>query len=71
MTLSAFWYDKLAANLGGTDKVSEFVRLFMIPGMDHCGLLKGANDVDQFSIDPITALENWVENGVAPSSIMK
>ena len=65
------WYDKLAANLGGIDKVDEFVRLFMIPGMDHCGLLKGANDVDQFSIDPITALENWVENGVAPSSIMK
>jgi len=65
------WYDKLTANLGGTEKAGEFVRLFMIPGMDHCGLLKGANGVDQFSIDPITALENWVENGVAPSSIMK
>jgi len=65
------WYDKLTQNMGGADKVGEFARLFMIPGMDHCGLLKGQNDVDQFSIDPLTALENWVENGVAPASIMK
>jgi len=65
------WHDRLAGNMGGADKIAEFVRLFMIPGMDHCGLLKGANDVDQFSIDPIAALENWVENGVAPTSIMK
>jgi len=65
------WYDRLAANMGGADKVAEFVRLFMIPGMDHCGLLKGPNDINQFSIDPLIALEKWVEEGVAPNSIMK
>ncbi len=65
------WHDKLVANMGGAEKVGAFVRLFMIPGMDHCGILEGPNGVNQHSIDPITALENWVENGVAPTSIMK
>ena len=29
------WYEKLAANYGGD--ASDFVRLFLIPGMNHCG----------------------------------
>lgn len=40
------------------------VRLFMVPGMDHCGGGRGAN---QF--DALTALERWVERGEAPNEI--
>jgi len=65
------WYEKLAANMGGADKVGAFARLFMIPGMDHCGLLPGPGDVNQWSIDPLGALEAWVETGKAPDTIMK
>ena len=65
------WYEQLAATLGGEEQVGEFVRLFMIPGMDHCGLLPGPGGVNQFSIDPLSALEAWVETGTAPDSIMK
>jgi feruloyl esterase len=60
-----------AANMGGADRVGEFARLFMIPGMDHCGLLPGPGDVNQWSIDPLGALEAWVETGKAPDTIMK
>jgi len=65
------WYEKLAANMGGADEVGEFARLFMIPGMDHCGLLPGPGELNQWSIDPLGALEAWVETGKAPETIMK
>jgi feruloyl esterase len=65
------WYEQVQAKMGGAEKTKAFVRLFMIPGMDHCGLLKGANGVNQHSIDPLSALEQWVEKGKAPQTIMK
>jgi feruloyl esterase len=65
------WYENVKAGMGGADKAAEFVRLFMIPGMDHCGLLKGPSGVDQWSVDPLGALEAWVETGKAPDTIMK
>jgi len=40
-------------------------RLFMVPGMTHCG---EGNALDDF--DPLTALENWAEKGEAPASII-
>jgi len=42
----------------------DFFRLFMVPGMFHC---RGGVGTDQF--DAMTALINWVENGVAPATI--
>ncbi len=65
------WYKKLAADMGGAEAVGQFARLFMIPGMDHCGLLPGPGGIDQWSIDPLGAIEAWVESGAAPNSIMK
>jgi feruloyl esterase len=38
------------------------MRLFMVPGMGHCGGGPGVN-----SFDSIGALEKWVEKGVARS----
>ena len=43
----------------------SFYRLFMVPGMGHCGGGPGAN-----SFDMIAALEHWVEQGVAPDRIL-
>ena len=42
----------------------NFFRLFMVPGMGHCS---GGPGPDRF--DALSALENWVENGIAPDSI--
>lgn len=47
--------------LGGPDKVDEFYRLFMAPGVEHCGGGYGATPTD-----PFDALVAWVENGTAP-----
>jgi feruloyl esterase len=65
------WHEAMMEKMGGPEAAAETVRLFMIPGMDHCGLLEGPGGVNQFSIDPLTAIENWVENGTAPETIMK
>ena len=65
------WHDKVVAAAGGADKAGEFVRLFMIPGMDHCGILPGPGGIDQSRIDPLTALENWVEGGTPPETVLK
>jgi feruloyl esterase len=42
----------------------DAVRLFLAPGVLHCG---GGAGPDRF--DALTALENWVEKGVAPASM--
>jgi len=45
-------------------QVQDFYRLFMVPGMGHCS---GGPGPDRF--DALSALENWVEHGVAPASM--
>lgn len=57
------WYEALAANNGGD--ASDFARLFMVPGMNHCS---GGPTTDQF--DALTALMNWVETDQAPDEII-
>ena len=42
----------------------------MIPGMDHCGLQPGPGGIDQSRIDPLTALEAWVEEENQPETIL-
>ena len=50
--------------MGGAAKVQENYRLFMVPGMNHCGGGDGTS-----SFDMLTALEQWVEQGKAPAQI--
>ncbi len=45
-------------------KTQDFYRLFMVPGMAHCS---GGPGPDRF--DALSALENWVERGIAPQSM--
>ncbi len=47
------------------DKTGEFMRLFMVPGMNHCGGGPGPN-----TFDAVTALANWVEKKQAPNTLL-
>lgn len=50
--------------VAATQETDRFYRLFMIPGMAHCG---GGPGLTGFSgLDPLL---KWVENGIAPASI--
>ena len=50
------------------DKMADFFRLFLIPGMDHCTVLSNLGITDE-SLDPLTALEEWVENNKPPNEL--
>jgi len=64
---SVGYYQSVQDQMGGRDAVDDFFRLFMIPGQGHCWEIPAATP-DRF--DPIAMLENWVENGEAPTSLM-
>jgi feruloyl esterase len=59
------YYKSLAAANGGADKVREWSRMFLVPGMGHCG---GGPALDQF--DMLSAVVDWVENRVAPERVI-
>jgi len=61
--LAGVRYYEQAMSKNGSD-TKDFFRLFMIPGMAHCS---GGIGPDRH--DPMTAIINWVEKGVAPASI--
>jgi Tannase and feruloyl esterase len=50
--------------LGGTQRVDQFFRLFLAPGVDHCGGGRGP-----VPSDPLAALVDWVEHGRAPDTL--
>jgi feruloyl esterase len=56
------WYDSLKAADAGS---ASYARLFLVPGMNHCA---GGPATDRF--DMLQALENWVEKGTAPESVL-
>jgi len=57
------YYQKMEQVTG--DKTANFARLFLVPGMQHCG---GGPGPDTF--DAVSAVERWVEEGVAPTQIV-
>ena len=61
---SVEYYQSVLDTMGGIGKVKENYRLFMVPGMGHCGGGDGPS-----SFDMLAALEQWVEKGKAPDSI--
>lgn len=55
----------------------DFYRLFMVPGMSHCGGGIGATEFGQIPFsnvdaerDYLSALDRWVTNGVAPENFI-
>jgi hypothetical protein len=71
------YYQSVLAKMGQRD-ADSFVRLYMVPGMQHCDNGPGPDsfgqvgkltfDDPQHSVD--AALEQWVEKGAAPSTII-
>ena len=62
---STQYYQRVVDALGGASAVHDGYRLFMAPGMAHCGGGEGPN-----TFDMVTALEEWVEQGKAPDRIV-
>ena len=58
-----WYYDSVLDKMGKNQ--SDWMRLFMVPGMAHCGGGPGVN-----SFDSIGALEKWVEKDIAPDQMM-
>jgi feruloyl esterase len=61
---SVRYYKKVLDTMGGTTRVQSFYRLFMVPGMAHCGGGDGTS-----SFDMLAALEQWKEQGKAPDQV--
>jgi feruloyl esterase len=59
------YFNGVVDNLGGPAKASSSVRLFLAPGMGHCGGGEGPNVFDK-----VGALEEWVERGKAPEKLI-
>lgn len=59
------YYKSLAADNGGAEKVAEWSRFFLVPGMGHCG---GGPSLDRF--DMLSAVVAWVEKGTAPEAVL-
>jgi hypothetical protein len=56
------WYDVLRA---ADAQASNYARVFLVPGMNHCG---GGPATDRF--DAFMSLVDWVEKSTAPDSIV-
>jgi len=61
---NTIWYYDSVLEKMGKDQ-SNWMRLFMVPGMAHCGGGPGVN-----TFDSIGTLEKWVEKGAAPDQMM-
>ena len=74
------YYESVVEEMGGLKKTQGFYRLFMVPGMRHCYFGPGATSFGAVGqqIPPArdavhdiqTALERWVEEGVAPDHMV-
>ena len=70
------YYQSVVAKMGAKNS-DAFVRLFMVPGMQHCAGGPGPSSFGQnvgptgdAMHDVYTALERWVEQGIAPEQII-
>ena len=70
------YYDRLVTRMGRAN-ADAFARLYIVPGMGHCGSGDVPNDFGQWlrpnadsQHSMLIALEQWVEAGVAPTTIV-
>ncbi len=73
------YYDQVKALQGSQEETDKFFRLFFAPGMGHCGggagtTVFGNNGTAPPTVDAqhdvLSALDQWVEQGSAPDSII-
>jgi hypothetical protein len=58
------FYQALVADIGQR-RARQDVRLFMVPGMGHCGGGSGPSNLDMLG-----AIDQWVQSGKAPEQLM-
>ncbi|MRW92062.1 tannase/feruloyl esterase family alpha/beta hydrolase [Duganella sp. FT80W] len=58
------YYEAMQTQMGSSS-VDEFSRMYLVPGVAHCG---GGEGLD--SIDLVSKITGWVEQSTAPSSVM-
>jgi feruloyl esterase len=58
------YYTHVEQLMGGAANTTDFVRLFLAPGVNHCAGGLGAQPTD-----PLGQLVEWVEHKVAPTSL--
>lgn len=76
--LNTINYYESVENKMGKQEADSFLRLYMVPGMQHCSGGPGPDNFGQMgfgtSNDPqhnmYLALEQWVEKGAAPSTVI-
>jgi hypothetical protein len=76
--LNTIAYYNSVVHAMGEKNTASFVRLFMAPGMQHCGGGPGPNVFGQWAVardddsqdGALAALEQWVEKGTAPDKII-
>ncbi|OAQ62751.1 feruloyl esterase B precursor [Pochonia chlamydosporia 170] len=74
------WWHDAADSVGGARRLGKFAKLYLLPDVDHCG---GGRGPDVFGApfnapsgangpqnDVVDALDHWVVQGKAPSSII-
>ncbi len=59
------YYKRVQQEMGGPENISEFIRLFAAPGVEHCGGGQGPSPSGQMK-----ALLAWVEEGKAPDTLL-
>jgi feruloyl esterase len=77
-TLPIEYFNSVVLKQASLDATLDFYRLFMAPGMSHCGGGPGPNTIGgsappttiDAQHDVIAALQAWVENGIAPSKLI-
>ena len=60
------YYKRVQEVMGGPEKTVEFMRLFMAPGVNHCG---GGTGPQPNSVEIAKVIRLWVEHGEAPDSL--
>jgi feruloyl esterase len=59
------YYQAVEDRMGGPAATRQFARLYLLPGVNHCGGGQGPS-----SFDALTAIINWAERGKAPFSLL-
>jgi feruloyl esterase len=62
------YYESIVRKLGA-DKIQNSVRLFMVPGMDHC-FDEEYEHADTYRFDRVAFLKAWKSSGQAPDRIV-
>ena len=63
---SVDYRQRVEEHMAKSSNVDDFYRLFLAPGVDHCG---GGTTAGPPPIDPLAAVVSWVEDGVAPETL--